>query len=135
MELVLNLKVINLSWEMVMSVASFTLEQYELHPRTIIRNATPSELYEEALTYEPDASISSVGALIVSSYEKTGRSPKDKRIVEYPSIDKYVWWGNINIGMDEATFMISRGRVCSKPLQPLFVNGIGPIEYQKWVWD
>ena len=83
---------------MVMSVASFTLEQYELHPRTIIRNATPSELYEEALTYEPDASISSVGALIVSSYEKTGRSPKDKRIVEYPSIDKYVWWGNINIG-------------------------------------
>ena len=46
---------------MVMSDASFTLEQYELHHRTIIRNATTPELYEEALTYEPDASISSVG--------------------------------------------------------------------------
>ena len=45
-----------------MSDASFTLEQYEIHPRTIIRNATPPELYEEALAYEPDASISSTGA-------------------------------------------------------------------------
>ena len=81
-----------------MSDSSFTLEQYEIHPRNIIRNATPPKLYEEALAHEPDASISSVGALIVSSYEKTGRSPKDKRIVEYPSINKDVWWGNINNG-------------------------------------
>jgi len=93
-----------------MSGTSFTLEHYEIYPRIIIRNATPPELYEEALIYEPDASISSAGALIVSSYEKTGRSPKDKRIVEYPSINEDVWWGNINIGMDEDTFMISRGR-------------------------
>ena len=51
-----------------MSDSSFTLEQYQIYPRTIIRNATPSALYEEALTYESDATISSVGALIVSSY-------------------------------------------------------------------
>ena len=68
-------------------------------------------MYEEVLDYEPDSSISSVGALIVSSYEKIRRSPKDKSIIEYPSIIKDVWRVNINIGMDEATFMISRGSV------------------------
>ena len=82
-----------------MSATSFSLEQYNIRPQTIIRNASPSVLYEEALTYEADATISSAGALIVSSYEKTGRSPKDKRIVENPEIMKDVWWGDINIGL------------------------------------
>ncbi len=90
--------------------SAFILEKYGIFARTIVRNATVPELYEEALGYEPDASISSTGALIVSSYEKTGRSPNDKRIVENSSIKEDVWWGNINIGMDEDTFMISRGR-------------------------
>ena len=54
-----------------MSETSFSLEEYNIHPQTIIRNASPSVLYEEALTYEADATISSDGALIVSSYEKT----------------------------------------------------------------
>ena len=93
-----------------MSETSFSLEEYKIHSRTIIRNASPSDLYKEALIYEADATISSSGALIVSSYEKTGRSPKDKRIVEYPDIMEDVWWGDINIGMDEETFMIARGR-------------------------
>ena len=93
-----------------MSNNPFTLKQYEIRPRKIIRNATAPELYEEALKYDSDSSISSTGALIVSSYEKTGRSPKDKRIVNNYNIADDVWWGDINIGMDEETFMISRGR-------------------------
>ena len=101
---------INPTYRLVMSDTSFTLEQYQIYPRTIIRNAAPSVLYEEALTYESDATISSVGALIVSSYEKTGRSPKDKRIVEYPNIMEDVWWGDINMGIDEDTFMVTRVR-------------------------
>nr|MCS5552627.1 phosphoenolpyruvate carboxykinase (ATP) [SAR324 cluster bacterium] len=93
-----------------MNVSSISLEQYGINVDTVIRNATVPKLYEEALAHEPDSSISSVGALIVSSYEKTGRSPKDKRIVEHPSIENDVWWGKINIGMDADTFMITRGR-------------------------
>ena len=95
---------------MHLSDSSFTLGQYELHPRVIIGNATPPELQEEALTQEPDVSIPSVEALIVFSYEKTGLDSKDKCILEYASIDKEVWQSSINIGMDEATFMICRGR-------------------------
>ena len=87
-----------------------SLEQYGISVETVIRNATAPKLYEEALKHEPDAAISSNGALIVSSYEKTGRSPNDKRIVEYPSIEKHVWWGKINIGMDADTFIITRAR-------------------------
>ena len=93
-----------------MNGSLISLQQYGINVDTVIRNATAPKLYEEALKYEPDAAISSDGALIVSSYEKTGRSPKDKRIVEHPSIEKDVWWGKINIAMDEDTFIITRRR-------------------------
>ena len=53
---------INPTYGLAMSDTAFTLEQYQIYPRTIIRNAAPSVLYEEALTYESDATISSVGA-------------------------------------------------------------------------
>ena len=71
-----------------MNVSLISLDKYGITVDTVIRNATAPILYEEALKYEPDAAISSDGALIVSSYEKTGRSPKDKRIVENQSIEK-----------------------------------------------
>ena len=45
-----------------------SLEQYGISVETVIRNATAPKLYKEALKYEPDAAISSNGALIVSSY-------------------------------------------------------------------
>ena len=48
-----------------------SLEQYGINLDNVIRNATAPKLYEEALIHEPDAAISSDGALIVSSYEKT----------------------------------------------------------------
>jgi len=70
------------------------------------RNAPVSLLYEEAIRNE-GAIISSSGALINFSGKKTGRSPKDKRIVyEETSMDD-VWWGSMNIKMDE--------RMCISP--------------------
>tara|TARA_B100000579_G_scaffold133647_1_gene108121 strand:+ start:397 stop:684 length:288 start_codon:yes stop_codon:yes gene_type:complete len=83
-----------------MNGSLISLDKYGISVENVIRNATVPKLYEEALKHEPDAAISSNGALIVSSYEKTGRSPNDKRIVEHPSIEKHIWWGKINIGMD-----------------------------------
>ena len=65
-----------------MSKEPFTLDAYGITTATILRNAVPAKLYAEALRYEPDAAVSEQGALIVKSYAKTGRSPKDKRIVE-----------------------------------------------------
>ena len=49
----------------------------------LFRGATPARLYELAIAHEGAAILSS-GALATFSGEKTGRSPKDKRIVEDP---------------------------------------------------
>ena len=54
-----------------MNGSSISLEQYGINVNTVIRNATAPKLYEEALANEPDSAISSDGALIVSSHEKT----------------------------------------------------------------
>lgn len=73
------------------------------------RNAPVATLYEHAIRNE-GAVISSSGALINFSGKKTGRSPKDKRIVYEETSKDDVWWGPVNIKMDEHTFEINRER-------------------------
>ena len=69
-----------------------------LEPRSInlkadevLRNAPPALLYEHAIAREGAAILS--GALATFSGEKTGRSPKDKRIVERSRKLGPCWWG------------------------------------------
>jgi phosphoenolpyruvate carboxykinase (ATP) len=88
----------------------FTLKQHNIEVATIIRNAMPAQLYQEALANEADAAIADSGALMVRSGEKTGRSPKDKRIVKHPDSMDNIWWGSVNIDVDEHTFEINRER-------------------------
>jgi len=73
------------------------------------RNAPVAQLYEDAIKYE-GAVIANSGALINFSGKKTGRSPKDKRIVYEETSKDDVWWGTVNIKMDEHTFEINRER-------------------------
>ncbi|HRV94637.1 MAG TPA: phosphoenolpyruvate carboxykinase (ATP) [Anaerolineae bacterium] len=89
---------------------SFTLKQYGIDVTTIVRNARPPVLYQEALAYEPEAAIADSGAIMVRSGEKTGRSPTEKRIVEEPASKDNIWWGKINIPIDTHTFEINRER-------------------------
>ena len=58
------------------------------------------------LTLETDKSsvLSDTGALIVYSGEKTGRSPKDKRIVLEESSKDNINWGDVNQPIDPASF-------------------------------
>ena len=60
----------------------FNLERYGITVATILRNANPALLYEQGLRDEAGTAISDSGALIAMSGEKTGRSPKDKRVVD-----------------------------------------------------
>lgn len=89
---------------------AFDLSQYGINVPEIFHNVTPAKLYEEALKYEQGSAITNVGALVTSSGAKTGRSPKEKRIIEHPDSKDNVWWGKINIPLDEHTFMINRER-------------------------
>ncbi|KDD73382.1 phosphoenolpyruvate carboxykinase, partial [Helicosporidium sp. ATCC 50920] len=78
----------------------------------VYHNLTPSELYEKALMYEPGSHVLASGALAALSGAKTGRSPKDKRVVREAESEADVWWGegSPNFEMDEATFIINRER-------------------------
>jgi phosphoenolpyruvate carboxykinase (ATP) len=88
---------------------SFDLSIHGLSARQVLRNVTPAILYEDAITRDKETVVSS-GALRSSSGAKTGRSPKDKRIVNHPSSAPNVDWGEINIPLDEHTFLINHRR-------------------------
>ncbi|KAL8487784.1 hypothetical protein ACS0TY_024199 [Phlomoides rotata] len=83
------------------------------------------ELYEQAIKYEKGSYITSSGALVTLSGAKTGRSPRDKRVVRDETTED-LWWGkgSPNIEMDEHTFLVNRERavdyLCS--LEKVYVN-------------
>lgn len=89
---------------------TFNLQQYGIEVEKIHRNSSKASLYEIGLRYEKGTAISDVGALLVYSGEKTGRSPKDKRVVRHPNSENNIDWGDINIDLDEHVFMINRER-------------------------
>ncbi len=89
---------------------TFDLSKYGIHPKEVIRNASPAQLYANAVKFDKGAAISDKGALILQSGTKTGRSPRDKRIIERPESSADIWWGDINIKMDEHTFNINLQR-------------------------
>jgi phosphoenolpyruvate carboxykinase (ATP) len=81
------------------SHSSFDMERIQLK-----RNAPVAQLYEDAIRNE-GAIISSSGALINFSGKKTGRSPKDKRIVFEETSKDDIWWGSVNKKMDERPYL------------------------------
>ena len=89
---------------------SFNLEKVGITQPKIYRNLSVPRLYEMALQNEKGSIISDKGALLVYSGEKTGRSPKDRRIVKHPDSENNIDWGNVNLPLDEHTFMINKVR-------------------------
>ncbi|WP_235908841.1 phosphoenolpyruvate carboxykinase (ATP) [Roseiconus nitratireducens] len=88
----------------------FDLADYKIDVTNVFRNASPATLVEESLRYEKGATLADTGALIAYSGDKTGRSPKDKRVVRHADSADDVWWGPINIGLDETAFFVNRER-------------------------
>jgi len=83
-----------------------------LKPKVVHHNLSVCELYEMALRWEPGTHVVNSGALATVSGEKTGRSPKDKRVVKEPDSEADVWWGkgSPNYPMDDRTFLLNRCR-------------------------
>lgn len=91
-------------------MASLDLSHVGIHTQDIVRNPSPSQLYMDAIKREKDSLISDTGALIAYSGSKTGRSPLDKRIVRNRKSQNDIWWGAVNIPIEEHTFMVNRER-------------------------
>jgi len=96
--------------ELLRSKDDFCLKDHGLDVLEVHRNLPPSSLYEHAIRYEKNTSIAENGALVAYSGVKTGRSPKDKRVVKHPGSEKDVWWGPVNIPSDARTFAVNRQR-------------------------
>ena len=82
-------------------VNSFSLANHGISVHEVLRNPSPAHLYELALQREKGSAITSSGALVALSGAKTGRSPKDKRIMDHPDSTNDVWWGPVNIKLTE----------------------------------
>ena len=91
-------------------MATIDLSKYGITVKDVRRNVAPAILYADAIRADSDCAIADSGALIAYSGEKTGRSPKDKRLVRDAASEADVWWGNVNIPIDADTFQINEER-------------------------
>ena len=71
--------------------------------RNIYFQLSPAELVEEALKRN-EGVLADTGALAIDTGEFTGRSPKDRFIVEDEITKNNVWWGKVNIKFDADKF-------------------------------
>jgi len=71
--------------------------------------AAPS-LYEESIR-RSEGLLAPGGALVVETGEYTGRSPKDKFIVEEATSRENIWWGSVNQSISEAHYKGVRQKI------------------------
>lgn len=93
-----------------MSSTEFDLSKHKISVQNIIRNPAAGRFYEDAIKYDPGSVITDNGSLVVRSGKRTGRSPADKRVVKTEGMNEDIWWGDINIPLDEHTFNINHQR-------------------------
>ena len=61
-------------------------------------NLAPAKLVEEALR-KGEGILTDTGALAVTTGKYTGRSPKDKYIVDTTDVHDKIAWGSVNVPM------------------------------------
>ena len=88
----------------------FSLSNHGISVAAVHRNLAPSVLYEHAIHFEREARVADSGALVAYSGDKTGRSPRDKRVARHAASEQEVCWGPVNIPLDPASFAINRER-------------------------
>jgi phosphoenolpyruvate carboxykinase (ATP) len=71
--------------------------------KTVHWNLAAPALYERALA-RGEAKMAEGGPLVALTGEHTGRSPKDKFVVEEPSSRDDIWWGDVNVAIDPDKF-------------------------------
>ncbi len=85
------------------------LLKYGILASGVYRNLPPACLYEDGVKFD-DCVITMSGAISAQSRAKTGRSPKDKRIVDTPTCHDDVWWGPVNMPTSPSVFRMLRRR-------------------------
>ena len=81
-----------------------------LKVKTAKWNYRPAALIEEAIK-KGEGVLTDTGALMCDTGKFTGRSPKDRFIVEDEKTKNAVWWGNINIPFSPENFDKLQGKM------------------------
>ncbi|MEQ9231615.1 MAG: phosphoenolpyruvate carboxykinase (ATP) [Cyclobacteriaceae bacterium] len=82
---------------------TFDLSNLGLKVKSAKWNLSPAELIEETVK-NGEGVLTDTGALMCDTGQFTGRSPKDRFIVEDEKTKDSVWWGNINIAFAPEKF-------------------------------
>ncbi len=70
---------------------------------TVHRNLSTAELVEIAIL-KGEGTLASNGALVATTGDRTGRSPKEKFLEDSPAIHDSIGWGKVNIGITPEQF-------------------------------
>ncbi len=85
-------------------VSSFGLEKHGIEGvGTAYWNLPPARLVEMAVQ-RGEAVLAAEGPLVCETGSHTGRSPNDKFLVKDPSIDREIWWGDVNRPFEREKF-------------------------------
>ena len=71
-----------------------------INAKAVYRNLTPAELTERALA-RGEGLLSNTGALVVKTGKYTGRSAKDKFIVDSQGVHDEIAWGSVNMPINQ----------------------------------
>jgi phosphoenolpyruvate carboxykinase (ATP) len=77
---------------------------------TVWWNLSTPALYEQAVQRH-EGNVAHLGPLVTRTGQYTGRSPKDRFIVEEPTTKDLIWWGKVNHGFDPKRYEILRARL------------------------
>ena len=72
-------------------------------PKAVYRNLEPAQLTEFAVK-RGEGKLSKTGALVVTTGKYTGRSPKDKFIVDTEGVHNEIAWGKVNVPITREKF-------------------------------
>jgi phosphoenolpyruvate carboxykinase (ATP) len=78
----------------------------------VLIDASPAVLVEKALSRR-EGILTSTGAMAVTTGRYTGRSPKDRFIVDTPDVHDLIAWGNVNMPISKDVFEAIKEEVCT----------------------
>ncbi len=89
----------------------FLKEHNIVNVKNVFRNLSVPSLVEFALKTEP-CRLTDKGALLVETGKYTGRSPKDRFIVDEKGVNEEIAWGKENVKISERCFEKIYDKVC-----------------------
>ena len=82
---------------------NYGVDRLGIAPSAVYRNLCPAELVEKTII-RGEGRLTDKGALLVNTGKYTGRSPKDKFIVDSEGVHENISWGNVNRPVSREVF-------------------------------